>query len=177
MRTDVARLNAWNVLGWRPSSRWYRRYVFYYLFFFSCRASNSKNGFRYFTAGVFGFYVDFLWNRQTHEYNIVQYDKNALGTYRHESGDVEKFRSGAFGSLMKSHATDRHSGVRMSPRFFRFVTVMISGCFITSDRFRGTISGNFAHRNENIALFRVYCVRSRGSGKLKLNRYPHCLGD
>lgn len=56
-------------------------------------------------------------------------NKSTKGTYQHDgvSGGPEKSHSETFGLLIKSLATDIHDEVefRMSPRFFRLVTVII----------------------------------------------------
>lgn len=95
-----------------------------------------------------------------------------MWTYQHESGGVEKLCSEMFRLLIKLHATDGHV-LWISPRFFRFVTVIIRGRYLAG-WFSGLMFRNFSLRNERIALF---VLLFRGSWKLKLNRYLHCLGD
>lgn len=80
------------------------------------------------------------------------YNESGLGTYQHGFGDVENLPSDTFRLFIELYTTDKH-GVRMSPRFFRFVTVIkMFSCYL----FRyicERISNDLSLENECIALF------------------------
>lgn len=52
-----------------------------------------------------------------------------MWTYQYESDDVQKLCSEMFRLLIKLLTTDRHV-LWISPRFFRFVTVIIRGRYL-----------------------------------------------